>query len=209
MGRGAVNAPGESVLAANRPSRAKLGVCDIEAEQRSRLFDCHARSVAHVAYRMTGASREDIEDLVQEVFEVALRSYARFRGESSERTWILGIASRCCLGHLRRRSRLARAVRRLCGLCPTAPPLGPEAAVQRDETSERVQQALTRLDADLRAVVILHHMEDTPVAELAVALGVPEGTVKSRLHRARERLRIALGPEFAPVTEEAVPHGDD
>jgi RNA polymerase sigma-70 factor (ECF subfamily) len=136
--------------------------------------------------RMVGRSDPAmVEDISQECFLRTFRALHRFDpgGPARLSTWILTIATRLCLDHLRR----ARPVESE-GPEPTTAP-----------TSESrlrwasVQAALRRLPADLRATLLLRVVADRTVAETAEALGVDEGTVKSRLSRARARLREALG----------------
>jgi len=184
---------------------AVAGQCDVRpAEWAERLFDDNHDVVHNLIYRITNAGVADVEDLVVETFEAAFRSLVEFRGASSPRTWLCGIATRVCLRHLRRRARLLRGVSRLArarrGASTGAEPL---VEAERRERDERVQAALRSLDPASRAIVVLHHIEDVPLAEIADLLQVPEGTIKSRLYRARERLRRRLGPYILEAEADA------
>jgi RNA polymerase sigma factor (sigma-70 family) len=157
------------------------------------LYDAHRDAAYGMAIRVLGGRREDLEDVVSEAFEEACRAVRGGLIVASPRAFVCGITARVCLRHRRRRFRLARALRRLVGLERAEPPeRALSRAVEDEAGADRVQRALAELPPAWRAVVVMHHTEDMPVAEIAAALGLREGTVKSRLFRAREALRRAL-----------------
>jgi len=155
------------------------------------LVGRHERRVYGICLRMLG-NREDAQDAAQEAFISALRRAASFRQEAAFSTWLYRIAVNAATDQARRRGR-ARTT-----------PLEPEDAgvplPARDHsdhgedvaTAVTVQAALTRVPEEFRAAVVLCDLLRLPYAEAAAALGVPVGTVKSRVYRGR----LALAGEL-------------
>lgn len=139
-----------------------------------------ARIHAHLC-RMTG-DRDDADDLLQETWVRVARGARGFDATRRVRPWLYGIASNLATDLHRRRQVRARA-----GL---AEPARPEA-----RPLERIdlRQRLARLPARLREVLLLRYYDDLSEAEMAEALGVPRGTVKSRLHGAIRELKRGWG----------------
>lgn len=166
----------------------------------SRLVELHEGMVVNLALRLLG-DREEARDLAQDVFLQVYRTLAGFQGRSSLKTWIYRITVNQCHNRQRwwRRRRRDRALP-LQALKPADEArlsAGPPAAferVARRETAARVQAALLRLSFAYRSVLVLREVEGLSCEEIALTLGVPEGTVKSRLARGREGLRRLLGP---------------
>jgi RNA polymerase sigma-70 factor (ECF subfamily) len=163
-------------------------------------FEClvrrHERRVYRLMYRMLG-SREEAEDATQEAFLSLHRHGHRFRRESRFSTFLYRVAANAALN--RRRS-LGRARARVEELGrrqqigdegPTSA-RDPEAAAHGAQIQNAVQRALLELPRDLRMAVVLFDIEGRAYKEIADALGVPEGTVKSRIHRGRSALRESL-----------------
>ncbi|MBN1941765.1 MAG: sigma-70 family RNA polymerase sigma factor [Phycisphaerae bacterium] len=124
------------------------------------------------------------EDAVQETFLAAWDGAKRTRGLTSLRAWLLGILTNRCRKHIRTAQRRRKREQRF---------LEQNAALSKSNFSdprlEKLQSALPRLDGPLREVVILRYWQKLSVQETAAALGIPEGTVKSRTHAAITRLR--------------------
>jgi RNA polymerase sigma-70 factor, ECF subfamily len=145
----------------------------------------------NTAYRLVG-NAEDAQDVVQEAFLSAYQSLGSFKGDSLFFTWLYRIAVNTAISLKRKQ----RAVLRLGG--PAAEPLDPSDlsrpghALEQAEQGQRVQQALGRLSPEHRAVLVLKDMEGQKYEAIAEVLGVPIGTVRSRLHRARLELRELL-----------------
>jgi RNA polymerase sigma-70 factor (ECF subfamily) len=176
----------------------------------ARLVSLHEGMVYGLAARLLGDA-EEARDLAQEVFLQVYRTLGRFQGRSSLRTWIFRIVVNLCRNRQRlwrRRFRhrwlawedlsLEEAARlgRREGLAA-----GPFEALERRERGARVQAALSRVSFDHRVVLLLREVEGLSCEEVSSTLGLPVGTVKSRLARAREALRAALsgaGPEVRP-----------
>ena len=150
----------------------------------------HAERVLAWAIRLGGPA-VDPEDVAQDVFAVALRRLPDFRGESRLGTWLFGITRRV-VANARRKA----ALRRLVGLgdLPEIPSRAPGAdeVVDRLRRRRQVQQALETLRVGQREVIALVDLEGLAAVEAAALLGVPTGTVYSRLHAARRAFASAL-----------------
>jgi RNA polymerase sigma-70 factor (ECF subfamily) len=151
------------------------------------LVHRHERRVYNLAYRMLGRE-EDARDASQEAFLTALRKLSSFRGEAAFTTWMHRVTVNACYDILRRRKREPRLEE-----WPDegAPPPGPVASDHADSAAEAVdiQRALARVPEEFRVVLVLHDVQDLAYEEIGGILGIPVGTVKSRLHRGR----VALG----------------
>ena len=146
------------------------------------LMERHERRVYNLAYRMLG-SPEDARDATQDAFLSCFRHLAKFRGDSSFSTWLHRIALNACYDALRRRRDTTSLEGRSVDPMPV-PDHADQAAAATD-----VQRALLGVPADFRAVLVMHELQDLPLEDIATTLGLPVGTVKSRLHRGR----VALG----------------
>jgi RNA polymerase sigma-70 factor, ECF subfamily len=156
----------------------------VEAYQ-ARVFAVVARTLgAHRAHR--------VEDVCQECFLRVFTALPKFDvdGPAKLSTWILTIAMRLCFDELRRTRRLLDHTELDDNL--PSPSISEAVAAER-ALSRRVERAVAALPDDLRATFVLRVNGELGVKETAVALGVDEGTVKSRLSRAREKLRVAIG----------------
>jgi RNA polymerase sigma factor (sigma-70 family) len=162
----------------------------------NRLVDVHQRQIYNVCYRTLG-SADDAEDATQDTFFSAFRNLGAFRGSAAGlRAWLTRVAVNACYDQLRRRQR--RPTTSLDALeddapvhLPDASP-GPESSTLDLETAEAIQAALNGLPPEQRLVVVLCDINGLSYEEAAHAMGVELGTVKSRLSRARVRLRDLL-----------------
>jgi RNA polymerase sigma-70 factor (ECF subfamily) len=141
---------------------------------------------------MTGRE-EDARDATQDAFLTALRKLSSFRGEAAFTTWMHRVTVNACYDLLRKRQR-APLLERGDDLPAHEPPPAPDHADDLSLSID-VQRALMAVPEDFRAVMILHDVQDLPQEEVAAALGIPVGTVKSRLHRGRIALARAMGAE--------------
>ena len=143
--------------------------------------------------RRLGVPEADVEDAVHDVFVVAHRRYGAYDPSRPLRPWLLGIAFRVA-AQWRRRHRLE---------VPVADPeperpddsRAPDELVASQQVRSRLQAALSRLDIDQRAVVVMHDLNGVPVPEIASALDVPLNTVYSRLRLGRAKITAALRGE--------------
>jgi RNA polymerase sigma-70 factor (ECF subfamily) len=162
----------------------------------ARLVRLHEGMVFNLSARLLGDA-EEARDVAQEVFLQVYRQLGRFEGRSSLKTWIYRIAMNQC--HNRRRFWHRRRRDREEGLDTVAAEAAavragssPFEEARRRERARRVQAALLELSFEHRSVLVLRDVEGLTCAEVSGALGIPEGTVKSRLSRAREALRLRL-----------------
>jgi RNA polymerase sigma-70 factor (ECF subfamily) len=167
-----------------------------EAHAFERLVERHQRRVFGLLLRMLG-SREEAEDAAQETFLNLHRHGHRFRRESRFSTFVYRVAVNAALNRRRslgrRRTHLERlALRQASGHDLPVRPRGPEESTSGDQLRARVQRELLTLSPALRAPLVLYDLEGLPYGEIAGVLGVAEGTVKSRIHRARQALRERL-----------------
>lgn len=164
-----------------------------------KLVQLHGGRLFGLGLRMCG-SREDAEDVVQETFLQAYRKWDQFEGRSDPKSWLYTIASRVCRRHHRLRSGEPRHLASYDELLPSGVgPVGaPSPAAEgldeliRQESVERVEAAIAELPLAFRLPVVLKEIVGFPVAEVAGILGLKPATVKTRLHRARLRIRQAL-----------------
>jgi RNA polymerase sigma-70 factor (ECF subfamily) len=142
---------------------------------------------------------EDALDVVQEAFLHAYQSLESFKGDSQFFTWLYRIAVNTAISHKRKRRIVVRLDGRNgeAGLEPLDPSEDnrPGHALEQAEQEQRVHRALARLSPEHKAVLVMKELEGQKYEEIAEALGVPIGTVRSRLHRARLELRELLEQE--------------
>lgn len=160
------------------------------------LVKRHQARIFRMLYRMLG-TREEAEDATQEAFLSLHRHGHRFRREARFSTFLYRVAANAALNRRRTLGRArAReqelAIRQSMGADLPVAPRDPEGAAGATEVQERVQAALQTLPNDLRLAVILFDLEGQPYRDIAEALEIPEGTVKSRIHRGRQALRKQL-----------------
>ena len=149
--------------------------------------------------RVLTAGHGDPDDLAQEVFVRAWRSLRTFRGDSAFRTWLHRVAINVVRTSQTRRMRLLRVFVPFGGMGEqdAPPPEAPDVDERVDDALARrqiVERALATLPEDLRLAVTLRDLQGLDYKEIAAALGVPIGTVESRIFRARQRLRPLLAP---------------
>lgn len=152
--------------------------------------------------RMVG-SAEEAEDITQEVFIRAFQHFHRFDSRCSVKSWLFRIAHNLCIDHSRRAGRLPSSMS-LNGDPEAESELeiadeswSPETVAIRQELLDHVEAAVAAMSEKLRAVLLLHDREDMGYGEIAEMLGIPEGTVKSRLFLARAYLQNRLASEFS------------
>lgn len=158
-----------------------------------RLMERYTGAVFGLSYRMLG-NPQDAEDATQEIF---LRAYSRLDSFDRTRkfsTWLLSIASNYCIDRLRRRRYNWMTLDDVAFWLPSDRP-GPERIVLDQERRALVQDALQRLPENYRLVAVLRYMNDLSYDEISQVTGLPESTIKTRLHRARHMLAESLGAE--------------
>lgn len=158
-----------------------------------RIVEDHKDLVWHLIHR-TVPDRETHEDLFQEVFLNVLEGLPRFRGRSRLSTWIWSVALHTCLRHVNRGRR--RPFRSLDEWMEDAggEPAGGEATdPAAGEARAHLEAALARLPLKQRLPILLCHVEGLSQREVAAALALPLGTVKTNVYRGLRRLRAELG----------------
>ena len=160
------------------------------------LIRRHEKTIFNLVFRMLG-DYDEAAETAQEVFLSAYRAIGQFRGDSNFSTWLYRIA----LNHAttRRKSMNTRNQRHvpLESTEPMSDPQpGPAESMEKKEIRETVQRALNSLSDDDASVILLRDLQDVPYEEVARVLDVPVGTVKSRLHRARQALKSELASYF-------------
>jgi RNA polymerase sigma-70 factor, ECF subfamily len=165
----------------------------------NRLVLAYQDLVFNLTYRMLG-EMEPAEDAAQVAFISAYRNLGGYRG-GSFKAWLLRIATNACYDELRRRQRRPTTplepvndedeeIESPSWLADTSE--SPEESVERQELNQAIQYCLERLPAEFRSVVVLVDIQGLDYSEAAQAIHKPVGTVKSRLARARQRLRDCL-----------------
>jgi RNA polymerase sigma-70 factor (ECF subfamily) len=173
-------------------ARARNG----ESKAFTELVSRHQDRVFRFVLRMTG-SREEAMDITQDTFMKAWQVMPRWRPEAQFGTWLLQIARNGALDVLRRNAVVG--FEPLDDDLPAADPMpGPEEHVHARRRLESLDAALRSLAVEHREVLLLREVEDLSYGEIAETLGIAEGTVKSRIARAR----AALLERFAPATGE-------
>ena len=176
-------------------------VCDPE-----QLLALYADLVYNLAVRLTG-DREEARDLSQDAFIRIIKGAGSFRGEASLKTWVCQVVINCHRNRLRWWRRLKR-VRTVSLDAPVAgtqedttvtlaalvedPRATPDRQAEGRQARERLEAELIKLPVEQRTAILLREVEGMSYTEIAGALGVKVGTVKSRLARARDTLRLAL-----------------
>jgi RNA polymerase sigma-70 factor (ECF subfamily) len=161
-----------------------------DAAERT-LYDTHVDRIYRLAYRMAGDD-DMARDFTQETFIRAFRRIHDFRGESAFGTWLHAIATSVILNGLRKVKRFRQREADL----EVAEGVPSERTNLDPDLRRKLHQAIDGLPAKYRMVVVMHDIEGYTHEEIAQALGMPPGTSKAQLSRARARLREALS-EFA------------
>jgi RNA polymerase sigma-70 factor, ECF subfamily len=158
------------------------------------LVERYDRAVYHLAYR-TLRDQEEARDVAQEAFFKAYRSLRTFKPGSKFSTWIFAITYHACCDRLARRKRYSNEE-----LPERADPgAGPEQEAIAGDEARRLRAAIEALPEKYRTVITLYHLQGRQYDEIAEVLGMPMGTVKTHLFRAKEQLRRLLAGSAAGV----------
>ena len=153
----------------------------------------YQRLVLHVVGRIV-RRQDEVEDICQEVFIKVFRKMKRFRGESRLSTWIATIAYNTSISHVRK---LARRGEQLYEDNPAVIALERDESlnqkvVEKDEAKKILMEMIEQLPVNYRTVLTLFHLEEFSYKEIEEITGMPEGTIKSYLSRARKLLKVKL-----------------
>ena len=162
-----------------------------DASAVEELVQTYEAPVYRLALRMCGGRAEDAQEVAQETFLAAWRGLPRFRGQCRFSSWLYKLTANAAVDHLRREKRRPAAVP-LENAGEPADPHTPQEELERRELHRAVQQALDRLTPEHREVLLLRQMQGLSYQEIGAALSLEEGTVKSRISRAKRQLRTIL-----------------
>ena len=162
------------------------------------LFERHAGVILHFAGRMMGSSHE-AEEICQEVFLKMIARAHQYDGRAPLVSWLLSIAANGCRDQLRRRKRVGPLPLSAAENIATSAP-SPVSALLDEERRVAVTRALAELSDEQREALVLARYHGLPYGEVAAALGITEGAVKTRICRAVETLRRLLSDEESAVT---------
>jgi RNA polymerase sigma-70 factor, ECF subfamily len=167
------------------------------------LVQTYERRVYLLVFRMLGR-REEAEDMAQEVFVQVFKAIGQFRGEAKLSTWIYRIAINLCKNRtkylVRRHSDRQDELDPIEGSVPMSQAKGvtlsevsrPDHMIEGYEIERIVQSSIAELDPDFREVLVLRDVEDLSYEEIGEITGLAEGTVKSRIFRARALLKAKV-----------------
>jgi RNA polymerase sigma-70 factor (ECF subfamily) len=165
------------------------------------LVEAHRDRVYNITFRMLG-NRAEAEDVAQEVFIAVFKTIDTFREESKFSTWLYRVAVNHCKNRIKYLARRHDRDREEIDESQHGPgvngsiggplPSSPQKALESAQMEKLMQDAIANLEDDQRIVVVLRDVEDLSIEEICEITGLPDGTVKSRLHRARLVLRKRL-----------------
>ncbi len=177
------------------------------------LVQRYEQRVFRLVFRMLGR-RDEAEDMVQEVFVQVFKAVESFRGDSKLSTWIYRISINLCKNRAkylsRRRSEAQDELEQMSEWRSLHEGRGitvgetnrPDQVVQGYQLETIVRVAITQLDPDFREVLVLRDIEDLPYEDIMEITGLPEGTVKSRIHRARAMLKQRIEAQMGDSISE-------
>jgi RNA polymerase sigma-70 factor (ECF subfamily) len=156
----------------------------------------HQKSIFNLLYRLLG-NYDEAAEVAQEVFLSAYKSIGQFRGDANFSTWLYRIG----LNHAStRRKSLNNTQQRHVPFDGTEVvadgAVDPAKSFEHKEMQQRVQEALNSLEPEDARIILLRDLQDVSYEDMAALLDIPVGTVKSRLHRARQALKANLAPYF-------------
>ena len=167
-----------------------------DPEAFGQLMEPLEQLVWRVCWHYTG-DREASSDCGQDAMLRIWRGLGGYRGDCSFESWVYRIAANCCMDWLRRKKRdrsVSMEPMKEQGFDPADPSPGTEEQVVAKDERGRLREAIARLPEDQREALVLTQLERIPYEEAAAMLNVSEGTVKSRVNRAKARLKEILSP---------------
>ncbi len=150
----------------------------------------YRRKVFNIAYKFVGR-HDEAEDLTQDVFVKVFKSLRTFDRRANFSTWLISVSRNLCIDHYRSVRREREAVNPDVDVATLARPAGgdsPEAMLEQRDRVAILRAALDTLTPSLRSAILLRDIQELSYQEIAEKLGVPEGTVKSRINRGRTEL---------------------
>ncbi len=148
--------------------------------------------IRRLLYGLFNGNREDMEDAEQEILLALFQTLPRFKGKSSFKTFLYRLCRNKAIDMLRKKGREKHLLRFYA--VETSPDAGnPETMVMKQESGREIIKRFRELNREERTLLILKDVEDLSIKELGRIMEVPPGTVKSRLHRTREKMADLLG----------------
>ena len=164
-----------------------------ENDAWSEIVARYRRRVFHIAYKFT-SKHDQAEDLTQDIFVKLLRSLDKFHRDANFGTWLTSVARHYCIDHYRASKREREVLVEDLVAFDHAPAASgnPQRALEDRDTKTLLRRGLDQLPPKLREAVVLRDLQGLTYQEMARRLGLPEGTVKSRINRGREELARRL-----------------
>ncbi len=188
----------EMVDAATWDEAAVLGdACLGDRQAFGVLVRRYQRQAYAVAYSFVG-NREDALELAQESFARAYKAMDRFDSTLPFYPWLYRIIKNTCLNHLKKRNRRGEVSlegMQESGFDVASATESPDNSLHRHDLRAKLSAALATLPGEHREILVLRHFQELSYREIAECLGIPQGTVMSRLHAARKNLRVRLDDE--------------
>jgi RNA polymerase sigma-70 factor, ECF subfamily len=150
----------------------------------------HWRKVFNIAYKFVG-KHDEAEDLTQDVFLKIFKSLNTFDRRANFQTWLISVSRNLCIDHYRSVRKERETMNREVNpddLTPVSPTASPYAQIEQRDRVTLLRQALDKLAPTLRSAVMMRDIQEMTYQEIADALELPEGTVKSRINRGRTEL---------------------
>lgn len=171
-----------------------------ETHAFERLIRNYQRLVSHIVFRMV-TNQADREDICQDVFIKVYQNLSNFRFDSKLSTWIAKIAFNRCVNFLEKKkvplfddiADQEKAVERYAGDDP-----GPDEYTQAGDLKKLLQREIDKLPIQYRTIITLYHLDEMSYTEIGKITGLPDGTVKSYLFRARKALKQRLEAKYQP-----------
>src|SRR5437773_5333227 len=164
----------------------------------------HWRKVFNVAYKFVG-KHDEAEDLTQDIFLKVFKSLDTFDRRANFQTWLISVSRNLCIDHYRSVRKERETIDRDVDaneLAPASRDEGPIAALEQRDRVALLRQALAALPETLRTAVLMRDIQELSYQEIADALRLPEGTVKSRINRGRTELARQIkklrGDDYSP-----------
>jgi len=163
---------------------------DGDEDAWAQIVRAYWRKVFNIAYKFVGR-HDEAEDLTQEIFLKIFRSLGTFDRRANFQTWLISVSRNLCIDHYRSVRKERETIDRAIDageLAPEADEPGPVAALEQRDRVALLRQALAALPEALRTAVLMRDIQELSYQEIAERLGLPEGTVKSRINRGRAEL---------------------
>ena len=160
----------------------------------SEIYDRYSGRIYNFAFRFL-KNAEGAEDAVQEVFVKMLKYANQFNGEAKLSTWLFSITANWCRDYLRKADNRSKESEEVLINLPGPAELSPDRSLQQRENERMVRDALKQLTPEQREAILLSRYQGLSYAEIAQISGCSEGAVKTRVFRAMETLKKALGGE--------------